>query len=166
MKRYNALSLVELLLYIAISAVILISVTQLVGVIYQSQIKSKTIEEVNQQGAYLMQQITDNVRNSSTITTPTRGNASNTLVFNSYDVTKGTVTYSISANKLFVTEGGNPAVQLSSNKVNITNFTITNASQASTDGNVRIQITISHINPDNRNEFSYQKTYYGSASTR
>lgn len=55
---------------------------------------------------------------------------------------------------------------LYNSRVTVSNLTFTNLTRAGTPGNVRIQFTLTHINPSGRNEYDFSKTFYGSASLR
>ena len=65
-----------------------------------------------------------------------------------------------------MTESTNDPTVISSSRVNVSNLIFSNLSRNNTPGLVSIQFDISHVNPGNRNEFSFEKTFYGSASLR
>lgn len=72
-------TLVELLLYIALSGMLLTSLVYFFGTISEARIKNQTINEVNEQGAALMDQITQTVRNATGITAPAAGAGGSSL---------------------------------------------------------------------------------------
>lgn len=63
-------TLLELLLYVSISAVLLLSTVEFLDALLRSRVKNMVIAEVEQQGAQVLQQVTQAVRNSEAITTP------------------------------------------------------------------------------------------------
>jgi hypothetical protein len=77
--KQTAFTLIELLLYIAIMGSLLISVTLYFAMTADSRVKNQSISEVNQQGAAIMDRITQTVRNASAITTPATTVCSNSL---------------------------------------------------------------------------------------
>lgn len=72
-------TLIELLLYVALSGMVLTSLVYFFGTITEARVKNQTVSEVNEQGAALMDQITQTIRNATAITSPTVGNAGASL---------------------------------------------------------------------------------------
>jgi len=62
-----------------------------------------------------------------------------------------------------VKEGAGALVPLTSNDVQVTNLSFKNLTRAGTGGIVQVSFTVSRVNPNNRNEYNYQKTFIGSA---
>jgi Tfp pilus assembly protein PilW len=75
-------TLIELLLYVAIVGALLTSVTYFFGTVTDARVKNQTILEVNEQGAAVMDYITQTIRNATSVTAPAIGvsGASLTLV--------------------------------------------------------------------------------------
>jgi type II secretory pathway component PulJ len=63
-------TLIELLLYVSLTAILLLSITAFIGALLSARVKNASIAEVDQQGAQVMQQITQAVRNSEAIVAP------------------------------------------------------------------------------------------------
>src|SRR3989344_8594659 len=78
----NGFTLVELLLYVAISSVILLVTSLFLSVLLESRIKSQVIAEVEQQGAQVMQIMTQSIRNAETINSPAQGVSGASLSIN------------------------------------------------------------------------------------
>ncbi len=66
-------TLIEILLYIGIAAVMATAVSFFMHLILQSRIENQAAAEVEQQGIQIMQVITQTVRNSSSIGSPLPG---------------------------------------------------------------------------------------------
>lgn len=147
-------TLVELLLYVSIVGVIIFSVAGLLFLLFESRVKNQTIAEVEQQGIQVMQIITQTVRNVSTISSPTQG-------VNAVSLTVGASTFDLSGGTIRA-----DAIALTNARVTASNISFYNLSRSGTDGTIRIQYTLTHLNPSGRNEYDYQKTFYGSASLR
>jgi len=58
-----------------------------------------------------------------------------------------------------VKEGAGSAVALSNNNVDVNGINFKNLTRAGTNGLVQITFTVSRINPNNRNEYDYSKTF-------
>lgn len=165
-ERKKAFTLVEVLLYIALSSVILAVLVAFIGLILQTRARSQTIAEVHQQGDVIMQSILQTVRNAEGINSPTPGNTANTLSVDAVVASIDPIVYALSGTDLTVTEDINPAQTLNSNRVEISNLTFSNLSRAGTPGIVRIQFTVSYVNPDGRYEQDYSQIFYGTAAIR
>lgn len=122
----KAFTLIELLLYVVIIGSMIFSVAGFLQLAMQSRIKNQVISEVEQQGLQVMQRLTQEIRNSTAIST----------------------SYVIS--------------DLVNSQVTISGLTFTSSSPHS----VRIQFTLTAVNPSGRNEYDFSKTFYGSATIR
>ncbi len=74
-RRHNqtGYTLVELLLYIAIVGSLLTAIVFFLGTTVESRLKNETISEVNDQGASIMDTLTQTIRNATSITSPASG---------------------------------------------------------------------------------------------
>lgn len=167
-KLLSGVTLVETLLYIALTSLLMLALTSLFGTINRTQVRAEVIETVNQQGAEILRYITEEIRTSTSVSSPTPTNSSTNVVVVSSDTAKGNVTFSLSGGKFYVTEsaGSNTPIQISNNLVIVSNVQFINASQTTTNGNVKIQFTLSYVNPNNQSQFNYSQIFYGTASTR
>ena len=141
LQANQGFTLIELLLYVSIVGAIVLSIAGFLSLLMQSRVKNQTIAEVEQQGAAVMQVITQAGRNASGID-----------FTNAYDLSGGIIREN--------------TVALTNFRVVASNLTFQNLSRAGTPGTIRIQFTLTHINPSGRNEYDYNKTFYGSASLR
>lgn len=167
MKKQSGFTLVEVILYIGLVSLFAVSLTAFLGFFTQAKNKSSTIEEVNQQAVFISSYVEQLIRDSDSITLPAKTTSAGTLILTSTKFpARSPIAISTSSGKLVVSEAGGGSVQISSDKVTISNLSFTNLSQASTDGNIRYQFQVSYNNPNGKNEFTYVQTFYGSASTR
>lgn len=65
-----------------------------------------------------------------------------------------------------VKEGAAANISLTNDKVELSNLTFKNLSRTGTPGVVQVSFTIYRKNPNNRNEYDYQKTFTGTAALR
>lgn len=124
----HGFTLIELLLYIAIVSTLLITITGFFALSADSRIKNQTIAEVDQQGAIVMDTITQAVRNANGVTTPAVGGTGASLSLamptaginpTIFDMSGGTSTvmgYNV--------DGGSTDTS-DSNFINVTKFTAT-----------------------------------------
>lgn len=162
----NGFTLVELLLYAAVVSTAVLALSALLLINLQAQIKNQTIAEVNQQGTQVMQIITQAIRNSEGITSPVAGASSSSL---SLDVVLGAsdpTVFDLSSGTVRITEGAESAIPLTNSSVAVSALNFQNLSRSGTFGTVRVQFTITHVNPEGRNEYDYSRDFVGSATVR
>lgn len=141
MKKQFGFTLIELLLYVSIVGIMILSVSAILPIFLQSRVKNQTISEVEQQGNQVMQRITQAGRN-----------ATNINFTSAFDLSAGTIREN--------------TIALTNSRVVASNLTFQNLSRAGTPGTIRIQFTITHVNPQGQIEYDFSKTFYGSASLR
>jgi prepilin-type N-terminal cleavage/methylation domain-containing protein len=78
-QRQRGYTLIELLLYVAIIGTLLTTVVYFFGTVIDARVKNQTILEVNDQGAALMDYLTQTIRGATSITTPATGLAAPSL---------------------------------------------------------------------------------------
>lgn len=159
-------TLIELMLYVGIVATLLLGVTFFSLLLLSARVKNQTVAEVEQQGAQVMRTITQLVRNAASITTPAVGASGATLSLATYDTAKNPTVLSVQSGRVRITEAGAVAVPLTNGRVSVSGFTVQNVSRSGSPGNVRIQFTVTAVNPSGRQEYTFQKTFVGSASLR
>lgn len=71
-----------------------------------------------------------------------------------------------SAGAFQIKEGAGSTTPLTNDRVQITGLTFKNLSRSGTYGVVQVSFTISRLNPNNKNEYDYQKTFTGTAALR
>lgn len=162
----NGFTLIELLLYIAIASIIVFTTASLLRFTFESRVKNQTIAEVEQEGAQVMQLITQTVRNSTAVNSPTIGNSAASLSVNVTTGASSPTVFDLSAGAVRIKEGAGSAVNLTSSKVSVTNLNFSNLSVTSPPDVIRITFTVTYINNSGRNEYNYSKNFYGSADLR
>ena len=138
-------TLIELMLYIGVVSVIIFAVSVLFFIVLQSEAKSRAIQEVEGWGAQTMQRITHDIRNANVINSPLPGQSADTLFLD---------TGNLNASDFILPE------------VSMSNLTFRNLSKENTPGIIQIEFTLDYNNLQNKQEYNYIKTFYGSASLR
>ncbi len=160
-------TLLEFLLYMSLFSLLLFGLTALFGIVLQSRAKYQSISEVEQSGAQAMRIITQYVRLSTGISAPLIGTTSTTLVLSMVSSTINPTVFDMSGGRLRMQQGSGSVMALTSaQQVLVSSLSFANYGQSGTTGSIRIQFDISKVNPSQRAEFQYQKTYYGTASVR
>ncbi|MFZ2192692.1 MAG: prepilin-type N-terminal cleavage/methylation domain-containing protein [Candidatus Moraniibacteriota bacterium] len=158
-------TLIEVLLYITIAGTILSVFSFFLYIMLSMQVKSQVISEVEQQGIQVMQEITQATKDAQGINSPTDGTASS-LSLDVISSVKDPTIFSLSSGVIRISEGGGIEINLTSGRIVASDFIVNNLSKAGTPGTIRIEFTLTHVNPEGRNEYNYSKKFYGSASIR
>ncbi len=159
----NGYTLIELLLYVAIVGSLLTAISFYFSLALEARVKNQTISEVDQQGTFLMDTITQTIRNATSITTPAAAGSGTTLTLVVPTGGLSPTTFNLSGDTLQITESGGAAVALSNGNIQISSLTFKNLTRASTPGVVQISFIVSRTNPLSRNMYDYQKTFTSSA---
>jgi len=118
-NKNQGFTLVELIVYIAVSSFVLAAIGGLVWMLMQSRAKSQAIAEVEQQGALIMDTITQSVRNAESITAPTVGNTGTTLTLDVVEATDDPTIFTLSSSDMEITEGVAAAVALNADNITV-----------------------------------------------
>lgn len=162
--RYHpGFTLVELLLYVAGSAVLLMIVSVFLSELLRARVKNQTVAEVEQQGVQAMNTITKVVRNAATINTPSMGATDDTTLSVTSPSTVTSV-FQLISGAITESDNGGAEVALTNSQVTVSNFVIQNLSRSGTPGTVRIRFTLTYKNTRNQYEYDYKKTFYTSAT--
>lgn len=165
-QKNKGFTLIELLLYTGITALMLLTISLFLALLMNSRIKSRTVAEVELQGSQIMQLINQTIRNATAINSPSQGTSAAQISISATDASKNPTIFSINGDSIYIQEGANPAILLTSGDITISNLSFYNMSKINTPGIIRTQFTLSYSNASNRNEYSHSKTFYGSASLK
>jgi len=162
-RSTSGFTLIELLLYVVIISTLLSAVTAFYMLAVDARIKNQSINEVNQQGSYVMDYITQTLRNANTITTPAVASSGATLALTVPTPALSPTTFTVNGTTLQVTEGTGGAIALTSPVISISNVSFKNLTRSGTNGIVQVSFTVSRTNTSGLNRYDYQKTFVSSA---
>lgn len=111
-----------------------------------------------------MQIILQTIRDADEIESPTAGNTSNTLSLDVPNVALDSTIFAISDGVLQVTENTGYPVDLTNDRVIVSNLSFTNLSTSGDFSSLRVEFDLSYASPNDRNEFSYSKTFQSATS--
>lgn len=159
-------TLIELLLYISLAGLLLVTLTVFFGMSVDARIKTQTVTEVNQQGSAAMEYIQQTVRNATSITSPAAGASAASITVVVPTASLSPTIFNLSGTVLQVKEGSAAAISLTNDNIAITNLTFTNLTRSGTPGAVRISFTVSRVNAGGRNEYDFSKTFTTTVAIR
>lgn len=159
----RGVTLLELLLYISIFSMVMLATVAFFGTVTSARVKNQSIAEVNDQGAQAMDLMLQTIRNASSITSPAATASAASLTVVVPTATLSPTIINLNGTELQVKQGAAAAVPITSSDVQITSITFKNLTRSGTPGIVQVSFVMKHYNPDNHNEYDYQKTFTGSA---
>jgi len=159
-------TLIELILYVGLSAIFLTLVTLFLASLVNGRIKSETIAEVEQQGFQAMQRITQTIRNAEGVNSPTIGLSATSLSLDVVIVALDPTIFDSTGSALQITEGGGSSVVLTNDLVTVSELIFENVSRVGAPDIIRVQFTLTRVNAAGRNEYNYDRTFTTSAGLR
>jgi Tfp pilus assembly protein PilW len=159
-------TLVELLLYVALTTIMVATISTFLFLMLQVRVKSQVINEVEQQGQQAMQRITQVIRNATDITVPTQGASGSSATLVVTPAGNSPTVFDFSAGALRITEGAGSPVVLTNARVAASALTFTNVSRSTASHDLRVQFTLTAVNNSGRNEYDYAKTFTTTAHAR
>jgi hypothetical protein len=159
-------TLVEVLLYLSLSITILIISSLFLIRISESFIKQRIMTEVTQQSSRVIDLITDNIKEGTSVTQPINGEQSETLTIATGILATDPIVYSVSSGILYMSEAGGGNTALTNSNINISNISFRNLSHNNTSGTIGIYFKANYINPNNRAEYSYSEEFFGGSTQR
>lgn len=161
-KNIKGFSLVELIVYIAIASMVLVTVVNVAWSIMISNSNTQGKRDTYFNARQVMQQMQTKIREADDVITgsSTFGShpgaltldypAGNTdVVFDTYTKSVTIGGQSTTIRKLQMKVGLNDYVDLTTDKVNVTNFVLTNLTRGTEPPNIKIELTIQKANPGN-----------------
>lgn len=165
-SSHSGFTILELLLYVGISSTVLLAVSLFLSTTLSSRVKNAAVSEVEGQGAFVVNVITQSVRNATGITAPNLGASGPSLSMATASGSTSPTVFSVSSGSILMTEGVGTAIPITNSHVTVSNFVVTNLSRSGTPGNVRITFTLTFNNPSGRSEYDVVRTFTVSASRK
>lgn len=142
-------TLIEFIVYVAIIGVMSAIMTGFLWNMILGNVKETSYQEVQQNARFALAKITQETKKATGIISPVAGASSTSL---SLSMAAGTTTFNVAEQKLRITQDASSS-DLTSEQVIVSNLQFTNLSYPDTPGTIRIEMTIDHVNPDNRVEY-------------
>jgi len=155
----SGFTLIEVLLYVGIASFMLLTINMFTATILQSRIKNQTVLAVENSGDAIMQTITQTVRNASQINISSPQSLTATMLDGQQ------LTFSLENEVINLTQGGTIYPLIPSNIV-ATSLQFTNLAPANKPASVQTVLNLEHLSPEQRNETTYSKTFYATATLR
>lgn len=142
----KAFTLVELVIYLSIVAVLLIVAGSFTWSIIKSDVKTGSHREIQQNGRLAMEKITRSIKAASEINSPNIGESGDFLSLAMSNEDLNPTVIELSDNEILLTQGVNGPYALTSDQVLVANLQFTNLSYEDTPGTVRVEMTLDYNN--------------------
>lgn len=169
LKVQSGISLVEMIIYIALISVALVSITGFSDNLTHGRVKARSIEEVQQDARFIMHRISVAFHNATDIdeTNTTLDSDDGQLML---EVGGDTFLFSLnSEDQMTITEGSGSAEAISTDKTAVTQFLLEDRTPNG-DGteitDLKITMTVDHTNPTGASEFRSSTTVQTTVSLR
>ena len=147
-------TLVELIIYIAILAGILVLVIGFLWNVIFGNVKETAYQEVQQNGRFAIAKITQEIKKATGINSPLPSDPpSSSLSLSMAAFHLNPTVFDVGGGKLRITQGTRGPYELTSDQVIVSSLQFTNLSYLDTPGTIQIEMTIDHINPGARTEY-------------
>lgn len=167
MKQYflykNGFSLLEMMLYVAMVGIIGMSLFSLLGVVVDTRTKQLAVQEVEGQGTVLLRMISQQLRNSTTISVPAANTSGNILTWSTIGSALSPASYSLLDGAVMLQESTNAPIKVTSNRVRCTNFVVRHV--GSDPSLVQLSITL-RSESLGQSRYTYEKTFTTSITLR
>lgn len=163
LKNRKGVSFIELIIYIAIMGILTAAMTSFIVSNQKIGNRNEAVNEVEFQGNEIVEIISQTIRNSISVNGPDLGNTSSQL---SLETDDGAIVFDLSSGNVTIKRGSASATDLNSDRVEISNLNFENFGNPSTGGSVHFQFNAQYLNPGNREEINYSRTFSGTGSLR
>lgn len=156
MNSRKGYTLVELLIFLAISAVALVSFVGILVVVVQLQVRQSSTGSVQQESAALLQQMQYYVQNSSLVNIPIDAAGTSTLSLRMASSSADPTIISLSNGTVYLQQGSATATPLTSSRVTISNLSFVRHANPPSKDTVSISFTTSYNAPTGTEQFFAQ----------
>src|SRR3989338_1170713 len=156
-QNKKGFTLVELLIYIGISLTVLTALLSFAWIVIKKQIKQERFEEIYSTGNFIIDKISYYEKRAASIGAATSYStnpgalaftfSSNpSLTIDTYEKNIFVAEIPVTITKLRMTEGANPAVDLTSDQVTVSQFVLTDLSSGAAQ-TTKVALTLETVNP-------------------
>lgn len=175
--RTKAFTLIELILYIAILAIVMVSTIGFLWNVIGSSVRVKASTELTYNARLVLDNITRLGRGANDVVTTSSVFAIHpgvlVLGYSTGDATFDTATknitvggQSVTIRKLRMKIGAAAAIDLTSDSVDVTNFIVKNRTRGTEPKNIKVEVTLAHVNPGGDQARNQSLTFETAVSIR
>ncbi|MBC7766677.1 prepilin-type N-terminal cleavage/methylation domain-containing protein [Arenimonas sp.] len=161
-------TLVEVLIAIAIMSLLVLSVASMVVAMSVQEKRTRAITEVDSGASSIMDDISQSLRNASSITTPIASTTSTSTMTLGMSLipTENPTLYSFATSTIQVTKGASTPYRMTNKNVIVDSISFQNLSATSTNGTIRVTLKVSYNNTANDAKLNYSTILITTVSLR
>jgi len=156
-KTLKANSIVEILLYVAIVSIFVISIISVIFNLIDSNSKRQAIEKVNLEAQSIILFFQKEMRSANSIVSPTINQSGTTLKIISDNNSEREII--IVDGNIYIRVDGGEQVQINSSKVNLFDAQFVNASNDNTTGSILFRFNLKFNTQESLQSFNYSQNY-------
>lgn len=166
-KLNKGFSIVELLISIAIMSIVVVVAVTVMRSALNNEKRGRALEEVEWQASFIMNTISQSLRNGTAINSPAAGvTATTTSIAISTIPAENPTVFTLTNGRVTISEAGGSAIPISSTAVTVTTLTFQNVTAGTNEGSIRVTLGLRYNNPNNIPEQSYSTTRVTTVSMR
>lgn len=165
-EHYNTdgFTLVEILLYAAIVAIMTTAIAGMLALSLQARVKNQVIESVESGAAIVLSDITTAIQNSQAVSLSIDGNGDAIVTVDVFDAAKDPTIYQLDGGVMTKKEGAASPVDISSSNIVLDQFTATdNTPAGETMQVISFGFDAAYLSASSRQEFHYHAPYQSTA---
>lgn len=159
-------TLIEVMLYVAISAGMLFAVASLYQLINEHKAANYAESRVNQSGMNALRVLSDALRRAESVYQPTHEEITDILILTMEDPALNPTTFALSEGTIVMQEGEEEPVPITSSDVDVYYVQFENLSTTDISDSIHFEIGVAFGLNSERATTDYTSTFYGSATTR
>ncbi len=152
----HGFTLIEVLVYIAIMTMIMSGIVGYSLSLSDARAKNYVVQNVQSNGRVLLSTLSEKVRMSSIVSTPTAGASSNQLVL-AMPGGAPSVVFSLSAGRVVMYVAGNADIYLTDSRTTVANLSFTNTAFAGERDSIDIQADVSYAASAGSGAYEYSE---------
>jgi hypothetical protein len=159
-QHSKGVTLVEMILYISLSAfVLLISGAFTTRILLQKE-KLTAMIVVTQNADFVIEHLRASIRSAQRVSTPLVGASAGTLTLETNASTTGPINFSVVNGVLLEQDGSSVPFALSSNEVQVTAMQFQNVAYPNAPDAIRISLTLQYADADSRAEYIFAQDFF------
>lgn len=158
MKKQKAFTLIEIVIYIALTAIILVALINISWNVFNARTRAKVSAELTYNGQIVLDNFVNSVHEAAEVVTnkSTFGtnpgvlelDSADDIIIDTYTKTVPLGDGTVDITKVRIQKGVKAAQDLTSDLVDITNLVFTDLTRGSEKENIKMEITLEHIHAD------------------
>lgn len=160
-------TLLEVMLYVFIFSLLGVAMFQFSNISVRANAYSQSVAELESQGSAVMLKIITAINNapaSNGINYPGLGQSATSLSLVSTATATNPIIFAMGTSSLIIKQGSGPALDLTSNKIKVSNLKFTNFGRANTSGVIQIKFTLSIGTDNDSKESQYSRDFVSAAN--